>query len=521
MTASDAENSALGHCQMHLALKTHPRIWPYEPAPRHAPYRGPLFRVADAIEAIHRLEAAGVAHTAALDRAKRKFNGSHPGDHTYAEHALDQYVEFHEAREAEIGPMVHLGNWHLVPQGRAELGVWGPVYETSEGTREVRRFRLGRAKTKDTEWADIAAVVAREVPGNRLASRVHVVEIGLLDGLEREVVSDEDAAAIDSRFAGRGRNAANSAATGKTRTPGRDCANCKIYATCDALIPTPGALQQDQQAAWTRSVSASDLDRYENCPAQWHMLDEHLPSDAEGSDARTRGIAVHTWLKEAHKRNTPCRPSDLRDPDDRDLGLAEGLIERADYRAAYRYLRNHVESCPLADPDTKVISVEETQYCLDKSSDIIVAIKPDLILLQDSTLVLHEVKTTQNDQLPPDADSARDRYLAVALNLTVMESGLVERFSAERGEVHLEIITPAESRTYRYELSDKILGMIARERVRAATTRWANDVTWKTSPGPHCAWCPVRRWCPERDTHTAATSGNLGLIQEDATPPPF
>ena len=521
VTASDAENWTQGHCEMHLGLKTHPKIWPQVPAARRAPYRGPLFRVADVIEATHRLEAAGVLRAAAFERAKRQLNGSHPGDRAYAEHALEQYFELHEAREAEIGPMAHLGNWHVVPRGQAELAVWGPVYETVEGIREVRRFRLDRAKRKDTEWADIAAWVAKEVPGKHQPSSVHVVEVGLLDGLEYSVVSGEGPDTADSRFALRGRAAANSAAMGETRIPGRDCAACKIYATCEALIPASGILQQSEPAAWTRSVSASDLTRYENCPAQWHMLSEHLPSEDDGNEAQFRGIAVHTWLKEAHQRSTPCQSTDLADPDADDLGLIEGLVERADYKAAYPYLKNHVENCVLADPDARVLAVEETQYCLDQTSDVIVAVKPDLIFAKDNTLVMHEVKTTQHQQLPDDADSARDRYLAVALNLTAMEAGLVEQFNCDRGEVHLEIITPLGARTYRYELSDEILMMMARERVRTAASGWVHDTAWEALPGPHCAWCPVRRWCPERDTHTAAAGGSLGVKPGDGDLPPF
>lgn len=519
VTASDAENSVKGHCEMHLSLKVRPKVWPSESAARRSPYRGPLFQVADVIESAHRFEAAGIDRDVAIERAKLRLNNAHPGDRVYAEHALEQYFEYHDAREAELGQLVYLGNWTVVPWRNAELGVWAPIYETADGIREVRRFRVDRAKRQDTEWADIAGLVAKQVQGSRQAIAIHVVELGLMDGLEHFVANGEDRDEVDRRFASRGRVAANAAVMGMTRTPGWDCESCKIYATCDALIPAPGALQQAEPGAWTRSVSAKDLDKYEVCPAQSHMLDEHLPSDREGSEAQARGIAVHAWLKEAHKRRIPCHLEDLADPEAPHLGLAEGLIDRSDYRVAYPYLRNHVESCALAGVDTNVVVVEETQYCLDGASDVIVAVKPDLIFTQGNTLVVHEVKTSNQPQLPDDADSARDRYLAVAMNLVVMEAGLVERFGYDRGEVHLEIITPTESRTYRYELTDEILMIMARERIRTATTSWLQDTIWPTRPGPHCSWCPVRRWCPDRDVHAAAADGNLEQKLEDGTPP--
>lgn len=521
VTASDAENRAQGHCEMHLGLKARPRVWPHEPAARRSPYKGALFRIADIIEATHRFEAAGKDRATALERAKLRLNGAHPGDQAYAEHALEQYFDFHEAREAELGPLVHLGNWTVIPWKQAELGVWGPIYEAADGVREVRRFRLDRAKRRDTEWADVAGLVAKETRGARQAEFIHVVELGLMDGLEYTVANGEDRQAVDRRFAMRGRGAANSVAMGGARKPGWDCATCKIYATCDALIPTPGALQQVKMAAWTRSISATGLTRYETCPAQWHILDEHLPSDRDDSEAQFRGIAVHAWLKEAHKRRVPCQMADLAEPDANHLGLVEGIVDRPDYQAAYPYLKNHVENCSIADLDVRVVAVEETQFCLDKASDVIVAVKPDLIFTQGSTLVVHEVKTTQRLLLPDDADSARDQYLAVALNLAVMETGLLEWFNCDRGELHLEIITPTGSRTYRYELSDEILMIMARERVRTATTGWAHDTTWPALPGPHCTWCPVRRWCPDRDTHTAAADGNLDAKSEDTDTPPF
>ena len=38
-----------------------------------------------------------------------------------------------------------------------------------------------------------------------------------------------------------------------------------------------------------------------------------------------------------------------------------------------------------------------------------------------------------------------------------------------------------------------------RARSGGQSADWHEDKTWKTQPGPYCAWCPVRRWCPDNE----------------------
>lgn len=524
VSASIAEDS-YGVCPLHLAWKSRPELWPTSEGARRSQYQGPLFRLVDAISQVHLLTDRGIDLDAAIARSKGLLQSLHAGDLAFAEHALERYFEYHEAREEELGPLRFMTKWSVVPLSvNAQLAVWGPMYESLRGDREIRRLRFSSARRDHTVWADIAAHVASKSPGRRRAAAIHVVEVGLADGCERHILAGISPAEAERLYMDHGREAANKVALGTETRPGRSCAECKLTNVCDALVPVPGVLQLERPTRSTVSVSANDLERYEACPSRWHMESEHLPSEREETEAQRRGMAVHTWLQAAHGRGVPCAHEDLVDFSDGNstLKLADGVLEADDYRLAEPFLRSHIDVCPLRAPSVQITSIESNIYGHDTVSDVVVASKPDMVFLQDGRLVLREVKTTEK-QPPIDADDARTRFLTVSLNLLLLESGLVRDYEVEAREVQLEILTPGGGYLFSYTADDHVLMAMTKSRVRNLAREWANDNSWIAKPGPHCVWCPVRRWCPDRDTYamSAVNTERVSAGAGDDDLPPF
>lgn len=498
VTASDAEESSHS-CGVYLKWKVHPNALPTSrKAQAHSPKSG-LFVVADAIARVHKRQGDGAALDEAIQEAKEAFPTLHPGIAAYASNALEQYFEFHESREAKIGKLRFMKNWTTVRYSdnqTAQLAVWGPMYESESGIREVRRLRYGTARSSESAWSAVAARVAADAPGHYAVGNVNVVEVGLLDGSEQIIVDGDSPLQAKERFDRHGKAASNNAVTGTDLTPGANCPRCKVLTTCTGLIRLDNAIQQPVDRRRARSVSANDLARYEECPARWYMESENLPTAPEHSEASLRGQAVHAWLRAAHGRMSRCTSVDLPPPEAEHLGLAEGVVPREGYRLAYPFLREHIEVCPVPRDASSVISLERTVHGYDSACDIVVTARPNMMLRDENKLIVYEVKSTQRP-LPADADEARARYLDVAFDLVMLRAGLMAHHSADTGQVNLEVLTPSGARVFEYRTDDATLMVMADGRIRNLARAWLGDEDWRTAPSPHCKWCPVRRWCTD------------------------
>ncbi|WP_170232177.1 PD-(D/E)XK nuclease family protein [Saccharothrix saharensis] len=452
---------------------------------------------------MHRREERGASLDDAIQAAKHWFDALHPGVAAFASNGLEQYFEFHESREEVTGELRFIGNWTTIPHSEEDtlqLAAWGPLYESGTGIREIRRLRYGRARDGASSWSDIAARVAADATGHQEVNGVNVVEVGLLDGSSYVIIADETPQTAKERFDQRGKAAANKAVTGTTVRPGPTCARCKIVSSCTALIKLDSAMQQSGPGPHTRSVSANDLARYEDCPARWHLESENLPVEPEHGEAKLRGLAVQSWLRIAHNRMLKCTSADIPSPDADHLGLAEGFIDRDAYRLAFPYLQQHIAACPLPNRISDVISVGRDAHGYDSVTDVVLIARPNMMLLDDGKLILHETKTSQRP-LPADADEARGQHLAVAFDLVILDAGLIAHYSADLGQVNLEVLTPTGAKTFKYRTDDSALMAMAKARIRNLGRTWSNDTDWRTAPSPQCGWCPVRRWCPDGKTH--------------------
>jgi len=503
--ATDAERATdAGCCPLSLAWKVRPGAIPEtgDWAPRKDPFLLGVFL--QAVERVAQSTARGVDLWQAVEQHKRIFGGQHDGARQFLEHALDQYFEYHEAREEQLGQLHLVTIWPKIEKdrekGKATLTVWATaLYETSGGDREIRRLRMSSVRTEVTAWAYVAGHVAAEHQGSYPTRRVWVTEISLRDGIEHHLLDGVTREAAEELYLAHGRPAAKNAARGEVAKPGRDCSSCKLTAACTERIPVPGFLQAEQPGPWTRSVSASDLEMYERCPSQWYMDREaHLPRDDEGNEALLRGRAVHRWIEAAHARGRACALDDLPHQLDDIPVIGSEVLEPGDYQLADSYLRAHMTCCPLRDGPLQSLAAERTLYAYDSVADVVIATKPDATWLRDDTLVLHEIKSTQ--ELPDlTADEILTRFLAVSWDLVALESGLISHFGASCGEVQLEVLSPARARIFTYRTDDKLLMKMARGQVRRLATKWLTDETWTASPNIGCGSCAVRRWCSSRD----------------------
>ena len=308
---------------------------------------------------------------------------------------------------------------------------------------------------------------------------------------------------------------------------GYDCPNCKVAGTCEGLIATSDVLGQVEPGYATRSVSPSGLDRYRTCPGQWLLSTElHLPRSDESSDAQVRGNLVHKWLEEAHTRRIGCTTNDLPEPG-QGLGLVAGLMTEGEYSVAYPFLRHHVATCPLSADGVEWLGAEESIRGYDESADVIAVTKPDLVFRIGERIVVREFKTAT--AIPAQgADDMYRRHLQIPFLLSMLDSGVTQSLGANESTVEVEVLTPDGSVVYAWDAESPGLIDAARVDVKSAVDRWHLDATWETTPGHHCDWCPVRRWCPDRDAGLAtsggssAAPGSLGVDPTpDDDPPPF
>src|SRR5262249_21592172 len=101
-----------------------------------------------------------------------------------------------------------------------------------------------------------------------------------------------------------------------------------------------------------------------------------------------------------------------------------------------------------------------------------------------------------------------DKHLQIPFLITMLNSGLLAAHHTRTGAVELELLTENERFLWSWDASDPAIADVAAGTIRRAAQDWHNDSTWNTQPGPYCAWCPVRQWCPDRDVWEAQGATN-------------
>jgi hypothetical protein len=155
VSASDVASRSA--CGRFLALKTRPQVRIVDGWSRLFPPRGQEtpFPLADVIELV--LECHDVLGETTYSelrtwlRRAMDSRGVHRLLRPYVAQSVENVLDAHEAIETEIGPLrllvknPRIGTWNRV------LWAWAPLYETEDGIREIRRFRLGSAHGEPDE----------------------------------------------------------------------------------------------------------------------------------------------------------------------------------------------------------------------------------------------------------------------------------------------------------------------------------------------------------------------------------
>ena len=135
--------------------------------------------------------------------------------------------------------------------------------------------------------------------------------------------------------------------------------------------------------------------------------------------------------------------------------------------------------------------------------------------------MIREFKTAERPY-ESGRDEAYDRHLQVPFAIAMLNSGLLARYGASSGLVELELITSSDRFVWTWDADDPAVARVAAGTVRRAVADWHVDKIWETQPGPHCAWCPVRRWCPDNEVwqNGPAKSGQDAAVSLVPVPAP-
>ncbi len=422
----------------------------------------------------------------------------------YVVHAVETILDVHDGHEAELGKLRQLSavdRSYQTPSGDRRLQVWAPAYTSADGVIEIRRLRLNGASAEATpahvRWAATAATaVLSAIPPTQAVSRIRVVEIGCGDG-STLVILDETIEALRRLYRSDAMAKVQEIVGQDHAHPSKACGSCQLALVCDELVPLDGVLRATSSGAGLRSVSVSDLQSYETCPAQWLGKQElHLPREDSIGEAAQRGINVHRWLEWAHGRGRACSAADL--PEDVDASEFPEKRTQNEYQQARALLLHHIDNCAVTGAPGEELIVEETIRGLDHLAGAVVAAKPDMIVRRGSHLAVREFKTGQG--LPEDEDAAFSQNLQIPFMIVMLNAGLMEHLGVTSAQVELEALAPSGSRVFTWDAADAETVRYAEQEVRRATAGWHTDRTWAPKPNGLCPSCPVRRWCPERDT---------------------
>ena len=240
VSATDVAGSS--ECGLFLALKTRPSVRAVDGwSPLFAPWGegvpAPVVIIVDLVVEAHShnfgtYEAQARWLDDAIVRQK-----VHRLLRSYIRLAVDNTLEAHESIEAELGPLRLLTTSPSIGPRNRQLAAWGPLYETADGIREIRRFRHGAARGDENseKWSLIAAYVAAAYGEFVPSRRVRVTEIGALDG-STTVLFDGTAATARADFLTSGRGLASAAAEDSHVAPCRSCGDCKAAGRCRELV---------------------------------------------------------------------------------------------------------------------------------------------------------------------------------------------------------------------------------------------------------------------------------------------
>lgn len=474
---SDVEESSFPRCPARVGTDARQGYTAVRPS--RQPFAETLIsRIKGIVEAIQ--QGRKCDNDSGLDRASRTYQACHPTIRSFLDTASINYLEFLEARETLVGPLTYIDySFNRNVAVEVSMKLWAPVYETTAGSREVHRLRYGHAKLESSTWADGAAWIVGDG-----GAPVSVVECGLGDASEALVLDSALETEIGERHRVHTLPILRETYKANVPIPGPDCVRCRLVQVCPKIVPILIDAAFADSTPWARGLSQSDLTLYRTCPSKYFMKSQNLPADREFSEQASRGIRIHAKIAARHRDGLSCDPlANSDDPEDEP------------------FLSAHASVCDRTGP--KSLAIERTLVGWDATLGDVIFMKPDEIRLQDDgTLILRDIKTTDNP-LVLEAEFAWEQYAdATTWWIALLKGGLMRFFGATRAEIHLEVLTPLGGTVHRIDLDDPTTDFRLEGWKLDTISLWLSDRDH--FPSPHvqkCSQCEFLRWCREGQSH--------------------
>ncbi|MFJ8229208.1 PD-(D/E)XK nuclease family protein [Streptomyces sp. NPDC094448] len=553
-------------CPAHLAVKARPWLTAARRLPAYDPFLTftlkPLMTALDLIEFHGSSPAEAIGE---LRRTRGRFGRGRPAHDGLVEwtvEAVDRFLSRRRIRLDDRGPgepptepvayewvVRDVPPAHARPDARGarvyERTAWGRRYASADGTRrELWLLSFGSAKKgrSDAEVAAAASVTAfgrasrpgydreRHRPGPYTVvdqhrsdpgpQRIRVIDFGCGDGTARTIADCTPAEAARD-FARYTEPVLTRMLDGSERRPGRSCVECSGAGRCGALPPSTGhgeppgliGLPAPVRPRTRRSLSASDLRAYADCPAKYHLTRElKLRSARPENPAIGRGRAVDAVLNARHGIRRPRGCRGLVAPDD---SAWSGLPPETALAAA-AMLARHAALCPLdrLAPEEEVrVQAQVTAY--DPVLDLVLIAQPDLLHTRRGGWVWRETKTVGGR--PYEGSSVLERHPQLALAVLLMRTGELADGDRRRSRIELELLGSAFARRLEIDPWQPSVHASARDIVRRAAGPWLEETEYRAVPGRACRDCEALDWCRAGREHSAADPRQPGGIP---VPPP-
>ncbi len=333
--------------------------------------------------------------------------------------------------------------------------------------------------------------------------RIRIREIGVLDGSQK-LIYDQKSAAVE--LTNQKLNLLlNKRLAGGEQRVSTDCLKCKANSVCPALPTNPGLLGVLNRSDRVKSFSPSKLNSYQRCNHAYflqHELALHsIPKLT--SSAQNRGLLVHQWIEQAHKRTSKCTKADL--PTKSNIGpIADELSWTPDQaELVIDYLVQHLKTCPLKN--SSQVQHEVDMWVMDSDASVLVGTRPDMLYATKDTLVWREIKSTDKE-LDLTLDSYMDMFSQIPLAIVLMGRtknlpNIEKEWSKlPNRRVELEIITKQQSHVVQFDLNDTAITTAAWQKLAQQTDSWITDKHFTPPANPPCQWCAVSQWCEFADT---------------------
>jgi PD-(D/E)XK nuclease superfamily len=506
--------------------------------------RDALFSTINNDKVIHEFEdieeISESAINEAIKNARNKVEKSHK---LWAIDALSGYLmAWEKAREEDINQGIDFTDLEIIQafditeSSHTEWFAWG-IYLTSADSK-IREFRAlkfskaGLTTINPVRAGVIARILAEGVPHSepswssprdpiykilKSAEKVRIRELGCLDA-SQAIVLEETIIGAKKLFEEKSLPIVLQRVQGGTQKPGPSCRGCRANTMCPTLPNRPGLLGITAFAPWPKAYSPSKFHSYRRCPRQYFLQDElGLRTTQETqNNAQQRGLLVHAWLEQAHKRAQECSKDDI--PTSSSLGIIATELgwNQEEANTALPFLIQHQLTCPI-NSDSKVVT-ELAIEALDTDADITVSTRPDLIYKNGDDLVWREIKTVSSIQ-----DIEKDIYfniypqLPLAIRLMV-EDCLPKEVTEKLGNfknkrVELELISNDECKTISWDCDDSNVKLSAWSQLAEQVDSWASDTLFAPSPNPPCNWCKVSKWC--EFANAEQVQADIGGLQVD------